>query len=77
MAAFIGRRREGWLEISLIENGSNNGRLAVSCRAIGERTGLCKTAAADALRELVNAGFLECVERLGRSRRRNSLLNID
>jgi hypothetical protein len=57
-----GAAAKAWLEISLIENGGNNGRLALSCRAIGERTGLCKTAAADALRELVNAGFLECVK---------------
>jgi GTP-sensing pleiotropic transcriptional regulator CodY len=51
-----------WLEIGLIENGSNNGKLALSCRAIAERVGIGKTAAANALLELENAGFLKCMK---------------
>jgi hypothetical protein len=51
--------RAAWLEFVRIHNGSNNGRLAMSSRVLGERLGVCKTAAAEAIKELVTFGFLE------------------
>jgi hypothetical protein len=49
---------KAWLEIGLMENGSNNGQIAVSARLLGEHIGSCKTTASMAIRELENAGFL-------------------
>ena len=42
--------------------GSNNGMLAVACRALGDRIGVHHSAAARAIRELENAGFLVSVK---------------
>ncbi len=57
-----GNAAKAWMEINLIYNGANNGKLAVSARLLGERIGLSHTAAARAIRELENAGFLRCVK---------------
>ena len=53
--------RCAWLEINLIFFGNNNGRLAVSSRQLSESLGCGKTAAANAIRELINCGFLDLV----------------
>lgn len=53
---------KAWLAIGLIYNGSNNGKIAVSCRGLGQRIGVGKNAAAHALLELENAGFLKCMK---------------
>jgi hypothetical protein len=50
-----------WLEINFIYNGSNNGRLGVSSRALGDRLGVGKSSAARALDELLRWGFLDCM----------------
>ena len=57
-----GNARSAWLEIGLIHNGANNGKLAVSCRVLAERMGVGKSAAARAILELENAGFLKCAK---------------
>lgn len=58
-----GNAVKAWLDINLhVYNGLNNGTLAVSSRALGERIGVHFTAAARAIRELENAGFLICVK---------------
>lgn len=54
--------RSAWLEIGLIYNGCNNGKLAVSCRMLGEGMGVGKDAASRAILELENAGFLKRVK---------------
>jgi hypothetical protein len=48
-----------WLEIGFIYNGSNNGKLGVSSRALGEALGVTHPAAAKAIRDLIQWGFLE------------------
>jgi hypothetical protein len=53
---------KAWLAIGLMYNGSNNGKIAVSCRVLGQRIGVGKNAAAHALLELENAGFVKCVK---------------
>ena len=54
--------RSAWLEIGLICNGTNNGRLAVSTRDLGAKMGVDKNVAGRAILELENAGFLKCVK---------------
>ncbi|PWB81852.1 MAG: hypothetical protein C3F11_13985 [Methylocystaceae bacterium] len=49
---------KAWVDINLVYNGSNNGALGISSRALGERIGVHFTTAAAALLELENAGFL-------------------
>jgi hypothetical protein len=51
--------RAAWLEFVRVHNGSNNGRLAMSSRILGKKLGLCKSAAAKAINELITYGFLE------------------
>lgn len=53
-----GTAAKAWLTIGLMHNGSNNGKIAVSSRELGERIGVHYTTAAKAIEELVNAGFL-------------------
>jgi hypothetical protein len=60
--ALSSNARSAWLEIGLICDGTNNGRLAVSTRALGARMGFSKNVAGLAIRELENAGFLKCVK---------------
>ncbi len=65
-----GNAVKAWLEINLVFNGANNGMLAVSARLLGERIGLSHTAAARAIRELENVGFLRCVKASSFSQKR-------
>lgn len=55
-----GTAAKAWMTIGLMHNGSNNGAIGVSSRELGKRIGVHFTAAARALRELENAGFLRC-----------------
>jgi hypothetical protein len=50
--------RCAWHEVVRKFNGSNNGRLAVSTRDLGERLRVSKDTAGRALKELVTYGFL-------------------
>lgn len=50
--------RASFIEIAALYNGSNNGRLAVSTRALGQRLKRTKSTAATALRELEDSGFI-------------------
>jgi hypothetical protein len=62
---------KAWLDINLSAyNGSNNGKLAVPSRALGERIGVHHSAAARAIRELENAGFLRCIKASSFSKKR-------
>jgi hypothetical protein len=49
---------KAWLAIGLMHNGSNNGKIGVSSRELGDRIGASHVTAAKAILELVNAGFL-------------------
>ena len=51
-----------WLEFGLVYNGGNNGRLGVSARWLAERLDISPTAAAKAIRDLVNCGFVDVVK---------------
>lgn len=53
--------RCAWLEFNLAFNGSNNGKIAFSSRALADRLDIGATAAANAIRDLINCGFLERV----------------
>ncbi|MGJ0507498.1 MAG: hypothetical protein ACR652_10235 [Methylocystis sp.] len=55
--------RCAWLEINLFFNGSNNGRLAISARALAGRLGVGKSSATRATDELLRWGFLDIVVR--------------
>jgi hypothetical protein len=51
--------RAAWLEFVRIHNGCNNGKIAMSSRALGERLGVSKTTAERAIKELLTFGFIE------------------
>jgi hypothetical protein len=51
--------RSVFVELMLIYNGSNNGRLALSARAAAERVGCSKNTAARAFTELRHKGFID------------------
>ncbi len=57
-----GNAAKAWLEINLLYNGSNNGRIAVPTRLLGKRIGLSQRGATRAILELENAGFLRCTK---------------
>ena len=50
-----------FVELKSRYNGSNNGRLRVSCEEAARLLGMSKTTAARAQRELIAAGFLELI----------------
>lgn len=64
--------RCAWLEINLVYNGSNNGRLAVSARSLGERLDVGPSAAAKAIRDLVMWGFLDPMQASSFSQKRRA-----
>jgi hypothetical protein len=64
--------RCAWLEINLIYNGSNNGRIGVSARQLAERLDVGKTAAANAIIDLMKWGFLDCVKASDFSRKKEA-----
>lgn len=47
-----------WLQFARVHNGSNNGRIAMSERTLGERLNVSKNTASRAINELVTFGFL-------------------
>ena len=51
--------RAAWLEFVRVHNSFNNGKIAMSSRALGERLGVSKTTAERAVKELLTFGFLE------------------
>lgn len=53
-----GRAAKAWMTICLMHNGANNGVIGVSSRELARRIGVHHSAAARAILELVNAGFL-------------------
>jgi hypothetical protein len=55
--------RSVFVELALIYNGSNNGRIAMSARTAGERVNCSKNTAGRALAELVQKGFIEVCSR--------------
>jgi hypothetical protein len=61
---------KAWLTIGLMHNGSNNGKIGVSSRELGRRIGVHHSAAARAILELENAGFLRCVKASSFSQKR-------
>ena len=48
-----------FLELLLIYNGSNNGRIALSARTLEKRLPISRATATRALRDLVDRGFIE------------------
>jgi hypothetical protein len=54
--------RCAWIEVQFLHNGSNNGRICISARLLAERLGCGKTAAADAILDLMRWGFLDRVK---------------
>ncbi len=67
-----GLAAKAWLTIGLMHNGSNNGALAISSRELGQRIGVHHSAAARAILELQNAGFLECKKQSSFSQKRSA-----
>ncbi|MBG0802117.1 hypothetical protein IYW40_11595 [Methylocystis sp. H4A] len=65
-----GTAAKAWVSVCALYAGSNNGFIAVSSRALGERIGCHYTTAAAALLELENAGFLRRVKASSFSQRR-------
>ncbi|MFC1456395.1 hypothetical protein ACETIH_06595 [Microvirga arabica] len=55
--------RSVYLELSLLYNGSNNGRIALSARDAAERVRCSKNTAARAFLELEQKGFIRCLQR--------------
>lgn len=51
--------RSAIIELSTIYNGSNNGSIAMAARSLAERLHVSKDTAARALKELIDAGFIE------------------
>jgi hypothetical protein len=51
--------RAAYVEIGLLFNGSNNGRLAMPSRQLGERLGMSYHSAQRAIGELITYGFIE------------------
>jgi len=51
--------RSVFIELAAIYNGSNNGRLALSARAAGNRVGCSKNTAARAFLELIDKGCID------------------
>lgn len=51
--------RCAWLAFGFAYTGSNNGRLVMPSRALGERIGVSKSCAATAINELTRWGFLD------------------
>jgi hypothetical protein len=54
--------RAAWLEFGWAYNGSNNGRLAMSCRRLAGKLNISRMSAARAIQELVTFGFLEITQ---------------
>lgn len=52
-----------FIELAILYNGSNNGRLGLSARVASERVGCSKDTAAKAIAELRAKGFVECRSR--------------
>jgi hypothetical protein len=61
-----------WIEMALLYDGANNGRLAASTRGIGERLNVTHTTVRRALVELVTFGFIEIVKRSSFSQKRQA-----
>ena len=53
-----GNAAKAWMTIGLMHNGANNGAIGVSSRELASRIGVHHSAAARAILELINAGFL-------------------
>jgi len=51
--------KAAWLQIGACFNGSNNGRIAVSCRDLANQLNISRPSAARAIIELLTFGFLE------------------
>ncbi|CAJ0890845.1 hypothetical protein AMST5_04084 [freshwater sediment metagenome] len=51
--------RCAWLAFGFAYNGGNNGRLIMSSRMLADRLGCSKSAAAEAINELLRWGFLD------------------
>lgn len=56
------RARCAYQEIVALYDGSNNGRLALSARSLGERLRISRATATRALMELVDRGFIEAAK---------------
>jgi len=64
--------KASWLQIGVRFNGSNNGRIAVSCRDLAEKLNISKDSAAKAIAELVTCGFLEIAQASSFSQKRRA-----
>jgi hypothetical protein len=51
--------RAAYLEVCYCYDGSNNGRIQLAARTLGDRLGVDKATAARALQELIAKGFIE------------------
>ena len=69
-ASFREWPRKHGFSIGLMHNGSNNGAIAISTRELGKRIGASHVAAATAILELENGGFLRCVKASSFSQKR-------
>lgn len=55
--------RAAYIEVARLYNGRNNGTLALSARTLAERLGVSKDTAARLLKELIDKGFIDLVQR--------------
>jgi hypothetical protein len=63
---------KAWLTIGLMHNGSNNGKIGVSSRELGRRIGAHHSAAARAINELEEKGFVRCTKASSFSQKRRA-----
>ena len=55
--------RAAYLEVCFCFDGSNNGRIQMAARTLGDRLGVDKATAARALQELIAKGFIEVTQK--------------
>ena len=55
--------RAAYIEVCYCYDGSNNGRIQMSARTLGERLGVDKATAARALQELIAKGFIQVAKK--------------
>jgi hypothetical protein len=62
--------RAAWLEIGILFDGSNNGRIAVPVRWLAERLNVSRNTASKSISELLTLGFLEITQASSFSQKR-------
>lgn len=63
---------KAYVTICLVYNGSNNGALGIGARWLGKELGLCQSAAAKAINDLIGHGFLQITKSSSFSRKRTA-----